>query len=110
VGNIVAQWDNGTIVGFENHGGRTFLQGDTVPLARVVTGFGNNGEDGTEGARVKNVFGTYIHGSLLPKNPAFADYLLRLALDRRHADVELRVLDDSLEEAARAAAITRAGA
>lgn len=110
VGNIVAEWHGGTIVGFENHGGRTHLQGDTLPLARVTAGFGNNGEDGTEGARVNNLFGTYIHGSLLPKNPAFADYLLRLALDRRYPDVELPPLDDSLEEAARAAAIARAGA
>ncbi len=107
VGNIVARWDLGTIVGFENHGGRTYLEGDTAPLARVVAGFGNNGQDGTEGARVHNVFGTYIHGSLLPKNPAFADLLLRLALDRRFRDIELSPLDDSLEEAARRSAIAR---
>jgi CobQ-like glutamine amidotransferase family enzyme len=108
VGNIVAEWDLGTIVGFENHGGRTYLEGDTMPLARVTTGFGNNGQDGTEGARAHNAFGTYIHGSLLPKNPAFADLLLRLALDRRYPDVELAPLDDSLEEAAHRSAIARA--
>ena len=96
VGNVVAEWELGTIVGFENHGGRTYLQGDTAPLARVITGFGNNGEDGSEGARVKNLFGTYIHGSLLPKNPTFADYLLRLALGRRYSSVEFPALDDSL--------------
>jgi CobQ-like glutamine amidotransferase family enzyme len=104
----VAEWDLGTIVGFENHGGRTYLEGDTMPLARVTTGFGNNGQDGTEGARAHNAFGTYIHGSLLPKNPAFADLLLRLALDRRYPDVELAPLDDSLEEAAHRSAIARA--
>lgn len=108
VGNIVAEWDHGTIVGFENHGGRTYLDGHTVPLARVSIGSGNNGQDGTEGARVHNVFGTYIHGSLLPKNPAFADLLLGLALDRRYPDVGLAQLDDSLEDAARRSAVARA--
>lgn len=105
VGNIVAEWEHGAIVGFENHGGRTYLDGETQPLARVVTGFGNNGEDGTEGARVYNAFGTYIHGSLLPKNPDFADLLLGLALERRFPGVELQPLDDGLEVAARKTAI-----
>jgi CobQ-like glutamine amidotransferase family enzyme len=104
----VVEWEGGTIVGFENHGGRTYLEGDTVPLGRVLSGFGNNGKDGTEGARVANVFGTYIHGSLLPKNPHFADMLLRLALDRRYPEVELLPLDDDLENAAHGAAIARA--
>ena len=108
VGNIVVEWEHGTIVGFENHGGRTFLEGDTKPLGRVVSGFGNNGEDGSEGARVANVFGTYIHGSLLPKNPAFADLLLQLALERRYPGFELTPLDDRLEEGAHAAAVARA--
>jgi CobQ-like glutamine amidotransferase family enzyme len=106
VGNIVVEWERGTIVGFENHGGRTFLEGETRPLARVIKGFGNNGEDGTEGARVRNLFGTYIHGSLLPKNPAFADEILRLALDRRFPGVELADIDDSLELEAHRAAVS----
>jgi CobQ-like glutamine amidotransferase family enzyme len=108
VGNIVVEWEGGTIVGFENHGGRTYLEGVTRPLGRVVSGFGNNGRDGTEGARVVNAFGTYVHGSLLPKNPAFADYLLQLALERRYPDVELAPLDDSLEIRAHDWAIARA--
>jgi CobQ-like glutamine amidotransferase family enzyme len=108
VGNIVGEWSGVTLVGFENHGGRTHLEGETKPLARVLSGFGNNGEDGFEGARVGNVFGTYIHGSLLPKNPAFADYLLKLALRRRYPDVELRPLDDSLERQAHEVAVSRA--
>ncbi len=108
VGNIVATWDQGTIVGFENHGGRTYLEGDTTALATVVSGFGNNGKDGTEGARVHNVFGTYVHGSLLPKNPALADLLIELALRGRHPGVTLQPLDDSLEYRAHDAAILRA--
>lgn len=108
VGNVVVDWERGSIVGFENHGGRTFLEGDTQPLGRVKRGYGNNGEDGTEGARVRNLFGTYIHGSLLPKNPELADYLLRLALDRRFPDIELVPLDDSLEDQAQRAAVALA--
>ena len=64
-----------TLVGFENHIGQTYLGDDVTPLASVVVGNGNNGQDKTEGARYKNVFGTYLHGALLPKNPHFADYL-----------------------------------
>ena len=108
VGNIVIDSAIGTIVGFENHGGRTFLGSDTTPLGRVVEGHGNNGQDGTEGARVANVFGTYVHGSLLPKNPRFADMLLDLALRRRYDGHVLVPLDDALEQKAHAVAVTRA--
>ena len=108
VGNVVVAWDDQTIVGFENHGGRTFLEGDTEPLAQVIKGFGNNGQDRTEGARTKNAFGTYIHGSLLPKNPAFADYLLELALRNRYPDFTLQPLNDKLETLAHEAAVAKA--
>ncbi len=94
-----------TLVGFENHGGRTFLGPDAQPLARVSSGFGNNGKDGTEGVRYRNAFGTYIHGSLLPKNPAFADMLLALAL----GETELAPLDDEIENAAHQAALKLTG-
>src|SRR5579884_2676218 len=110
VGNIVATWERGTIVGFENHGGRTFLDEGTRPLARVLQGFGNNGRDRLEGSRVKNAFGTYIHGSLLPKNPSFADLLIEIAARRHRPDFELLPLDDRLETAAHRAAVARAGA
>ncbi|HLJ65935.1 MAG TPA: glutamine amidotransferase [Chloroflexota bacterium] len=108
VGNIVVEVQRGTIVGFENHGGRTYLEGATRPLGRVVLGHGNNGQDGFEGARVANAFGTYVHGSLLPKNPDFADELLTLALQRRYPGYQLAPLDDSLERLAHRTAMARA--
>ena len=67
------------IVGFENHSGKTYLGSGVRPLGRVLEGSGNNGEDGTEGARYKNVFASYSHGCLLPKNPKLADLILQTA-------------------------------
>ena len=93
-----------TIVGFENHGGRTFLGPTARPLGTVLAGYGNNARDGTEGAVSNNVYGTYLHGSLLPKNPHFADHLLGLALARRYgvetARRALAPLDDRAERRA----------
>lgn len=81
IGNVVAVNDEfGTIVGFENHSGRTFLYGDIQPLGRVKKGGGNNGEDGGEGVIYKSAVGTYLHGPLLPKNPQIADWLIANAL------------------------------
>ncbi|MGH3090294.1 MAG: type 1 glutamine amidotransferase [Rubrobacteraceae bacterium] len=87
------------IVGFENHGGRTRL-GDVEPLGKVVSGFGNNGEDGTEGARKLNTYGTYLHGSLLPKNPWFADRLIESAIQQTDDSFEIEPLDDEAERLA----------
>jgi lipid II isoglutaminyl synthase (glutamine-hydrolysing) len=105
IGNVLVESNLGgqtrTLVGFENHSGRTFLGKETAPLGRAVVGFGNNGDDGTEGAVYKNAFGCYLHGSLLPKNPWFADHLILSALRRRYGDsVELEPLDDKLENMA----------
>ena len=87
-----------TLVGFENHSGRTYLGSGVAPLGWVLRGYGNNGEDNTEGARYQNAHGCYMHGSLLPKNPHFADHLLLLALQRRYsAGTTLPPLDDALE-------------
>lgn len=101
IGNVTAKTEYTmpkTLVGFENHSGLTYLQGETKPLAIVEIGAGNNNEDKTEGARFKNVFGTYLHGSFLPKNPHFADLLIKLALEKRYGEViELAKLDDDLE-------------
>jgi CobQ-like glutamine amidotransferase family enzyme len=105
IGNIVVNWNGTTIVGFENHGGRTHLGPNARALASVRKGHGNNGGDGLEGAVYRNAFGTYIHGSLLPKNPAFADHLIALALGRLHGGVELVPIDDRAELAAHAAAL-----
>ena len=88
------------VVGFENHSGKTRLGGSVQPLGKVLAGFGNNGEDGTEGARYRNVFGTYSHGPLLPKNPALCDFILATALERKYGKAELAPLDDSAELAA----------
>ncbi len=88
------------VVGFENHTGKTRLGPGVEPLGQVLAGFGNNGEDGTEGARYHNVFGTYSHGPLLPKNPAFCDFLLLTALRRKYGSAELQPLDDAAELAA----------
>jgi len=88
------------VVGFENHSGKTRLGSGVKPLGKVLAGFGNNGEDGTEGVHYKNVFGTYSHGPLLPKNPAFCDFLLATALERKYGRAELAPLDDRAELAA----------
>jgi CobQ-like glutamine amidotransferase family enzyme len=108
IGNLVAEWEGGTLAGFENHGGRTILGPQAAPLARVVRGFGNDGASGHEGARFKNAFGCYLHGPVLPKNPAFADRLLALALERRYGDGTLAPIDDCLEARAHAAAVRAA--
>ena len=98
IGNLTAEWEHGTLAGFENHGGRTYLGAGAEPLAKVTRGFGNDGRSGYEGARFKNAFGCYLHGPLLPKNPAFADHLISLALQRRYGDGTLTPIDDGLEQ------------
>jgi CobQ-like glutamine amidotransferase family enzyme len=112
IGNIVIRSPHvgdGTLVGFENHGGRTRLGRRASPLGHVVVGFGNNGEDRTEGAVEGTVYGTYLHGPLLPKNPRFADHLIETALHRRYGPLLLAPLDDALETRAHEAAIVRSG-
>ncbi len=98
-----------TLVGFENHSGKTYLSKTsrkTQTLGQVIKGFGNNGEDGTEGAIYKNVVGTYLHGPVLPKNPHLADWLIKTALERKYQrSIKLQALDDQLEWQAHQAAI-----
>ena len=101
IGNAVINcslWDPPkTLVGFENHGGRTYLGESAQPLGKVLTGFGNNGEDQTEGVIYRNVIGTYLHGALLPKNPWLTDFLLEKALAYRGQSFTLNALDDNME-------------
>ena len=89
-----------TVVGFENHNGRTYLGEGVRPLGKTVQGHGNNGEDRTEGARYKNVFASYAHGCLLGKNPVLCDHILQTALIRKYGTAELLPLDDAQELAA----------
>ena len=89
-----------TVVGFENHNGRTYLGDGVRPLGTTVKGHGNNGEDGTEGARYQNIFASYAHGCLLGKDPVLCDHILRTALTRKYGEVELQPLDDTQELAA----------
>ncbi|HET7339755.1 MAG TPA: glutamine amidotransferase [Candidatus Dormibacteraeota bacterium] len=96
-----------TLVGFENHSGRTFLGPNAKPLGTVIAGKGNNGSDKTEGAVQGNIIGTYLHGSLLPKNPHLADHIIGRAL-RRRGDGALSHLDDSEELAAHGWILQRA--
>ncbi|MGK7917442.1 MAG: type 1 glutamine amidotransferase [Prochloraceae cyanobacterium] len=95
------------VIGFENHGGRTYL-GKVEPLGRVIKGYGNNGEDGTEGAFYRNAIATYSHGPLLPKNPFIADWLIKTALQQKYQKpIFLTKLDNSLAVVAREAIFTR---
>lgn len=102
IGNVLCEEleTKESIVGFENHSGKTYLGEGVKPLAKVLRGFGNNGEDSFEGVRYKNVFGTYLHGSLLPKNPHLADKLIELALKRKGLSMPAVEVDNSLEEKA----------
>ncbi len=104
IGNVTAETElfgkKMTLVGFENHSGLTYLQGETKPLGKILIGNGNNGADKTEGGHFKNVFGTYLHGSFLPKNPEFTDCLLELATNEK-----LEPLDDKTEKNAHDALI-----
>ena len=102
IGNVTIETDflsPKTLVGFENHSGITILGKEVQPIGQVKVGFGNDTENKQEGAYSKNIFGTYLHGSLLPKNPHFCDYLLTLAIRRKlkDKDFSLPSLDDEIE-------------
>jgi CobQ-like glutamine amidotransferase family enzyme len=112
IGNVALRWRDQTLVGFENHGGRTYLGAGAQPLGRVLYGHGNNSEDHQEGCVYRNTYGTYLHGSLLPKNPHLADHLIGLALCHRYgpeADRAITRLDDSREWQAHDAMLRRLG-
>ncbi len=109
IGNVVVDAPQfGTLVGFENHSGLTYLGDGVQPLGKVRVGRGNNGRDGYEGARYKNAIGCYLHGSLLPKNPVLADWLISAALERKYGAAHLTPLDDRVETRAHEQVIRRA--
>ena len=98
-----------TVVGFENHAGRTILDDGAHPLGRVVAGFGNDGGSGFEGCRLGNAIGTYLHGPLLPRNPRLADWLLSRAVEHRTGDrPSFEPLRDRVEHDAHVVASARA--
>jgi lipid II isoglutaminyl synthase (glutamine-hydrolysing) len=109
IGDLVVQWGNETLVGFENHGGRTYLGPSAQPLGSVVVGHGNNG-DGTEGVQLGNAIGTYLRGPCLPRNPALADFLISAAVTCRYGPADgadLQQLPDDLEVSAHDIAVSR---
>lgn len=97
IGNVVTESNFGRLIGYENHSGQTQLDERGTALGRVSKGAGNNGKDKTEGCVYKNVFGTYMHGPILSKNPAFADELIRRALEYAGMNPSLNPLDDNVE-------------
>ncbi|MBI5974737.1 type 1 glutamine amidotransferase [Staphylococcus canis] len=106
-GDIVIESDTfGTIVGFENHGGRTYHNYDT--LGHVTHGYGNNDTDQKEGIHYKNLLGTYLHGPVLPKNHELTDYLLEAAAKRKGIPFEPKQIDNTVEEAAKRVLVNRA--
>lgn len=108
IGNVVTQSKEfGDIIGYENHSGQTFLGGNVLPLGRVIKGAGNNGQDDSEGVRYRNIVASYLHGSLLPKNPAIADFLIEKAVTKKYGDYAPSVIDDRFAELAREHALKR---
>lgn len=108
IGNIVTHSEYfGTLIGYENHSGLTTLGKGVEPLAKVLKGAGNNNVDETEGALFRNVVGTYLHGSLLPKNPELADFLIERAVVKRYGEFHPEIVDEQFSEAAREAALRR---
>ena len=108
IGNVAVktQLFEQPLVGFENHGGRTYLGPDEHPLGKsLVTGTGNNEHDGYEGVLHDGVVGTYFHGPVLPKNVALADWLLAHAIERAGLPYRLTPLDDAEENEAHTAAM-----
>lgn len=108
IGNITLENKQfGRIVGYENHSGQTFLDASATPFAEIIKGAGNNGEDEGEGVQYKHVIGSYLHGSLLPKNPQIADWLIEQAMIRKYGDFTPSVIDDRFADNARKVAMKR---
>lgn len=105
---VIASLPNPLIVGFENHSGKTYLRKGAQSFGKIITGYGNNGQDKMEGCQYKNAIGCYMHGSLLPKNPELADWLIQKALEVKYnKEIELQPLDDDLENQAHKSIISK---
>ncbi len=109
IGNIVVLRKNKTYVGFENHGGRTYLKDNTMAFAKVIHGYGNNGEDKTEGIHYKNSIGTYMHGPILPSNPELAIELLEIAIENKYDKKIKLAFNDVLAKKAKEVLVSRLG-
>ena len=108
IGPVVLDTDYGDVVGYENHSGSTELGSGQRPFGRVKSGMGNNGTDKTEGAVTGSVFGSYLHGPVLPANPAFADALIKLAVERALGEPFMPVhIDDEIADQARLLQVRR---
>ena len=107
IGNVVIETPFGEVIGYENHSGQTYLDKSQKPFGSIKKGSGNNGRDRTEGAIYKNVIGSYLHGSLLPKNPDLADSLIQKAAERKFGDFDGTVIDDNFARLAREVAKNR---
>lgn len=109
IGDIAVRTDQGIIVGYENHSGQTMLAPGQPALGSVIKGYGNNAERQDEGAIYNNVYGTYMHGSLLPKNPALADTILKVAMDRRNITGDFSALDNTVADMTRTTLFRKMG-
>lgn len=108
IGNTITHSKQfGDIIGYENHSGQTFIDSDMQPLGKLIRGAGNNGQDDTEGCIYRNVIGTYLHGSLLPKNPTIADFLIEEAARKKFGDFTPTVIEDRFATQAREIAMKR---
>ena len=108
IGNVVINTPEfGEVVGYENHSGLTRLGKNSVAFGTIVKGYGNNGEDMTEGAKYRNCIGTYLHGPVLPKNPRIADFLIKKALEKQGKNTKLEHLNDAIEARAHKVAASR---
>lgn len=108
IGNILTKSALfGEIIGYENHSGATYLAKGVKPFGHVYRGAGNNGKDATEGAIYRHVIGTYLHGSLLPKNPLVADWLIEQAVTRKFGSFNSSVIEDHFAREAREVATHR---
>jgi CobQ-like glutamine amidotransferase family enzyme len=107
IGNTIIDSQLGQLIGYENHSGQTYIDDPSQALGKVIKGAGNNGQDGTEGCMYRNVYGTYLHGSLLPKNPQLADAFIERAVKRKFGSFTPGTINDSFVEKARAVAAKR---